>query len=194
MNIKEELQKIPNTGRIGRFAKVVKSKTSEETAIRIMENSEEYNKLKPVEKADWWNNAIQTMENELGKELSVEIMEICGSKCCGKGQRKTAKKLMDESSSIDEFLEKLSNYEVKEDELEYRQINKNIIIGKHNRCFCGQVKKSDKLFKSNTYCQCSVEFNKQFFEAAFEKPVKVELLRSILNGDEFCEFKIEIIV
>ena len=71
-------------------------------------------------------------------------------------------------------------------------IDENTIIGKHNRCFCGQVKKSKELFKNNTYCQCSVEFIKQFFEAAFEKPVEVELKQSILNSGDFCEFEIKI--
>ncbi len=36
-----------------------------------------------------------------------------------------------------------------------------------------------------------VEFNKQFFEAAFKKPVEVKLLQSIINGGDFCEFEIK---
>ena len=97
---------------------------------------------------------------------------------------------MKESTSIIEFLEKVSKYGVKDGELEYKLINENTIIGKHNKCFCGQVKLSKELFKNNTYCQCSVEFNKQFFEAAFEKPVDVKLKQSILTGGDFCEFEI----
>ena len=68
-------------------------------------------------------------------------MKICGSKCCGKGLRKTAKRLMDESGSIEEFLERLSNYEVKEGDLEYILTSPNTIIARHNKCFCGKVKK-----------------------------------------------------
>lgn len=189
----EDISKIPKTGRIGRFAKIVENKTSQDCFLRIMEKSDEYGKYKPEKKALWWNHAIERLENELGKESTTEVMRACGSKCCGQGQRKTAKRLMKESSSIEDFLDKVSNYEVRDGELEYKLINEKTIIGKHNRCFCGQVKKSKELFDSNTYCQCSVEFNKQFFEAAFEKTVEVELKQSILNGGDYCEFEIKII-
>ena len=192
MKSTEDLHNIPKTGRIGRFAKIVKSKTAKDSYIRIMEKSDEYNKYKPDKKALWWKNAVERLENELGIDRAIEIMRTCGSKCCGQGQRKTAKRLMNESSSLEDFLERVSKYEVKEGELEYKLINDNTIIGKHNKCFCGQVKKSKELFKNKTYCQCSVEFNKQFFEAAFEKPVNVELKQSIINGGDFCEFEIKI--
>ncbi len=188
-----DFQIIPKTGRIGRFAKIVKSKTDIDTYFEIMEKSNGYNKFKPEKKALWWNNAVEKLETRLGTKGAIEVMRICGSKCCGKGQRKTAKRLMSESSSIEKFLEKISNYEVKEGELEYKLINNKTINAKYNKCFCGQVKKQTDPFKNLTYCQCSVEFNKQFFEAAFEKPVKVELKQSIINGDDFCEFEIKIV-
>lgn len=193
MNSIGDISKIPRTGRIGRFAKIVEKTTSQESFVRIMEKSDEYAKYKPEKKALWWNNAIERLENELGKESATDVMRNCGSKCCGQGQRKTAKRLMEESSSLEDFLNKVSNYEVRDGELEYKLINENKIIGKHNRCFCGQVKKSKELFDSETYCQCSVEFNKQFFEAAFEKTVEVKLKQSILNGGDYCEFEIIII-
>ena len=130
---------------------------------------------------------------EFLKTLEFYCMRIFGSKCCRQGQRKTAKRLMNESSSIEEFLEKLSKYGVKDGELEYKLIDNNTIIGKHNKCFCGQVKKSTELFINKIYCQCSVEFNKQFFMSAFETPVKVELKQSILNGGDYCEFEIKLL-
>jgi hypothetical protein len=186
------LENIPKTGRIGRFAKIVKSKTAGDSYIRIMKKSDEYNRYKPDKKALWWKNAVEILENEVGVDKAMEIMRTCGSKCCGLGQRKTAKRLMKESSSLEDFIERVSKYEVKEGELEYKLINDNIIIGKHNKCFCGQVKESKESFRNKTYCQCSVEFNKQFFEAAFEKPVHVELKQSIISGGDFCEFEIKI--
>ena len=193
MNMKKnnESNEVPKNGRIGRFAKILVDKADNKSFEKIMKDSPEYGTYKPEMKAQWWKNAVEKLESELGTEKAVEVMNACGSKCCGKGQRKTAKRLMKESSSIENFLEKVSKYEVKDGELEYKLINENTIIAKHNRCFCGQVKKSKELFKNTTYCQCSVEFNKQFFEAAFEKPVEVDLKQSILNGGDFCEFEIK---
>jgi hypothetical protein len=192
MNVTEGSQDIPKTGRIGRFAKIVESKTAKESYLRIMEKSGEYSGYKSDEKALWWNNAVGRLENELGNDKAIEIMRTCGSKCCGKGQRKTAKRLMNESSSLEDFLERISTHDVTKGELEYKLLNDNTIIAKHNKCFCGQVKKARKRFTSTTYCQCSVEFNKQFFEAALEKPVSVELKQSIITGGDFCEFVIKI--
>jgi hypothetical protein len=192
MKSNEETSKIPKTGRIGRFAKIVESKTSIEKFEKILENSQYYDKYKAEGKADWWKKAISKMESELGKDTAVEIMKTCGSKCCGQGQRKTAKKMMAESTSLKDFLERFINYGVKDGELGYEIIDENTIITKHNKCFCGQVKKSKALFNSDTYCQCSVEFNRMFFESAFEQPVEVKLKQSILNGGDFCEFEIKL--
>ena len=183
---------IPKTGRIGRFAKIVESKTAKDSYLKIMAKSGEYSRYKSDEKALWWNNAVETLESEVGTDKAIEVMRACGSKCCGKGQRKTAKRLMNESSSLEAFIERINVYEVKEGELEYKLLNGNTIIAKHNRCFCGQVKKTKEPFKNTTYCQCSVEFNKQFFEAALEKPVTVELKQSIITGGDCCEFEIKI--
>ena len=189
--MKKEMIDIPKTGRIGRFAKIVERKTPTEVFMRVMEKSDEYDKYKAENKAEWWKKAVEKLENEVGIEDAIEVMKTCGSKCCGQGQRKTAKRMMSESSSLEEFLEKFVNYGVKDGELGYEIIDDNTFITKHNKCFCGQVKKSNELFKNNTYCHCSVEFNKTFFEAALGKSVEVKLKQSILNGDDYCEFEIK---
>jgi len=186
------LSNIPRTGRIGRFVKILEGQVDDKSLRSIVENSDNYNSLTSERKAQWWKEAVERMENELGKEKAVCVMTACGAKCCGQGQRKTAKKLMNESNSIEALLDKLSVYEVKDGELEYKLIDDKTIIARHNRCFCGQVKYATQLHKTDTYCQCSVEFNRQFFMAALDKPVDVRLSKSILNGDDVCEFIISI--
>jgi len=189
---KATLINIPRTGRIGRFIKILEGQVDEISLLHIVEGSQNYNALKSNQKAQWWQGTIERMEAALGKEKSVFIMTACGAKCCGNGQRKTAKKLMGESNSIEELLSKLSVHEVKDGELEYKLIDKSTIVARHNRCFCGQVKYATQLHETDTYCQCSVEFNRQFFMAALNKPVDVKLNKSILNGDDICEFIISI--
>lgn len=189
---KATLANIPRTGRIGRFVKILEGKSGEKSLLKIVEGSQNYNALKSDKRALWWKNVVERMEEELGQEKSIDIMTACGAKCCGSGQRETAKKLMSESDSMEDFLKKLSTYEVKDGELEYKLVDDHTIIARHNRCFCGQVKNSKELHKSDTYCQCSVEFNRQFFMAALSKPVEVKLNKAILNGDKLCEFIITI--
>ena len=100
--------KIPKTGRIGRFAKIVKKEVPKELFLRFLKDSDRYNSFSPSEKAEWWKNTIIRMENELGTEKTKEILSICGSKCCGSGHRKTVRKKFEDSNSIDEFLKKLA--------------------------------------------------------------------------------------
>ena len=183
---------IPRTGRIGRFAKIVEKGVDQDRFHRIMQDSEMYAGFKPDKKAAWWKSAMDRLENEVGEEDAIEIMMSCGRKCCNQGTRKSAKRLMSESSSFQEFLEKASSYGVKEGEIEYKALDEKTVVGHFYRCFCGQVRQNTSPFPKTTFCQCSVEFHKQYFEAALGQPVQVEILQSILNGAEFCEFIIQI--
>ena len=183
---------IPKTGRIGRFAKIIEKDLGEDLLLEVMQDSDKYASFKAPEKAAWWSSAVERLEKVAGNEKAIDIMTQCGQKCCGLGMRKTAKRLMNESKSMEEFLEKASTYEVKEGEIEYKLKDANTIIGTFNRCFCGQVKQTKMPFKNKTYCQCSAEFHKQFFKAALEKPVEVELIQSIISGAKTCKFIIHI--
>jgi hypothetical protein len=183
---------IPRTGRVGRFAKIIERELGEKVLIEVMQDSDKYSSFRRPEQAAWWKSATEKLEKEVGKEKAQIIMNLCGQKCCGDGIRKTAKRLMDESKSIEEFLVRASTEGVKEGEVEYKLQDKSTIIGIFNRCFCGQVAQTKTQFKNKTYCQCSVEFHKQYFTAALGTPVKVELVQSIINDANNCRFTIHI--
>jgi len=59
-------------------------------------------------------------------------------------------------------------------------------------CHCDRVR--DAVAKgvkiSETYCYCGAGFYQSIWETILEQPVKVELVESILKGDEFCKYKI----
>jgi isocitrate lyase len=118
--------KIPKTGRIGRFAKIIKKEVPKELFLKVLKDSHKYNSFSPSEKAEWWKNTIVRMKNELRTEKTKEIMNICGSKCCGSGHRKTARKKFEESNSIKEFPEKISIKGVT-----YKLIDKNTIFAEY---------------------------------------------------------------
>ena len=84
--------KIPKTGRIGRFAKILKNEVSKELFLKVLKDSDRYNSFNPSKKAEWWKNTVIRMENELGTQKTKEIMKSCGRKCCGSGHRKTVRK------------------------------------------------------------------------------------------------------
>ena len=154
---------IPRTGRIGRFAKIVEKEVDQASFLRIMQDSGTYATFKPDKKAAWWKSAIDRLENEIGEPETIEIMRSCGQKRCNQGTRKSAKRLMRESSSHQEFLEKASAYGVQEGEIAYKAVDEKTIVGHFYRCFCGQVKQTASPFPKTTFCQCSAEFHKQYF-------------------------------
>ena len=182
---------LPKGGRIGRFIKILEKKFDEDIVLGIVERAEIYDSLSAEQKSEWWRNAVKKMERALGTEQAVQTMTSCGAKCCGRGQRATARRLMEEAGSLENFLKKISKHGVKDGDLTYTLIDEHTIIAKHNKCFCKQVSKSKEPFQSLTYCQCSVEFNKQFFTAALARDVRVELLDSIICGGTSCTFKIQ---
>ncbi|MHC1783852.1 MAG: DUF6144 family protein [Anaerolineaceae bacterium] len=186
------VSKLPQTGRIGRFVKILQNAVDEVNLEAIIDNIDGYDDLSNKEKSQWWKNVIKKMEGRIGTEQAIHIMTCCGAKCCGKGQRETARRLMKEAGSIKGFLEKISKHDVKEGDLEYALENENTIIAEHNKCFCKQVASVIEPFDNLIYCQCSVEFNKQFFTAALERSVQVELLQSIISGSKSCKFRIVI--
>jgi uncharacterized protein DUF6144 len=185
------LENIPSTGRIGRFAKIVNKEAGKDVFLKVMKGSNKYKSLKVSEKSLWWKNSTERLEKEIGREDAIKIMKCCGEKCCGKGLRKTAKRLMEQAKTIKGFLKLLEIYEVKEGDLKYELKDDHTIIARHNKCFCKQVASVKDQFENITYCQCSAEFNKRFFEAALERPVEVSITQSIISGGKYCKFIIK---
>jgi len=66
---------------------------------------------------------------------------------------------------------------------------------KCNYCFCGVVRESlmnPDIDISSTYCYCGAGWYRDIWERITGEPVKVEILESILNGDDVCSFAIHL--
>ncbi|MDP8313735.1 MAG: DUF6144 family protein [Candidatus Celaenobacter antarcticus] len=59
-------------------------------------------------------------------------------------------------------------------------------------CHCPRIRDAVKLGKSipSNYCYCSAGFYKNIWETILQKPVEIEMLKSIFLGDDECQFKI----
>ena len=58
-------------------------------------------------------------------------------------------------------------------------------------CHCDHVR-AIKGRISPTYCYCGAGWCKKIWEAVLEKPVRVDILKSVLQGDELCQFAVHI--
>jgi predicted hydrocarbon binding protein len=186
----EKSSKLPQGGRIGRLAKKIAEATSLEVSERIMKTYGEFEKANKAGKAAWIKKTVERMERELGKRTTKKILESCGRMCCGSTSRKAAEKSMDEAGTVKEFIEGLNRRGLGGGRLRLK--NKNTITGGYDVCYCGQVKHTSQPFKDTTYCHCSIGWYKQLFESALKRPVKVEIVQTIISGAKSCEFVIHI--
>jgi hypothetical protein len=68
-------------------------------------------------------------------------------------------------------------------------------LRRYYACHCPWVRdaiKNDDVKLAEIFCQCSGGFHKKPFEIIFERPLKVEVLESVLKGDSRCRFAIHI--
>ena len=67
---------------------------------------------------------------------------------------------------------------------------------RYHYCHCGWVrdslKRSDKEQVSPTFCNCSGGWHKVPFEGIFEQTLEVNLVKSVLKGDDVCTFAIHL--
>jgi len=63
---------------------------------------------------------------------------------------------------------------------------------KHNYCHCSLVRDYWDEGISPTFCNCSAGWYRQIWEGILKKPVRIEILKTLLRGDETCEFAIHI--
>lgn len=67
---------------------------------------------------------------------------------------------------------------------------------KYYYCHCPwareALKEEEGLFVPPVFCNCSAGYYKNYWEAVLEQPVKVELLESVLKGDDVCKFALHL--
>jgi len=164
----------------------------------------------PKKKADWVKGAMERLDgNTDDEETKRQIMLAC-SCVFPKTRIKRLRQLFERTGSIDalvkymqedrschglsyyEYLKKEGNtilvtkipfnpkaYEEAKDEEEKRL----------NYCHCKWIKAETKSI-SPTFCICGLGWYKALWEGVLQKPVHVEVLRSLVRGDDLCEFSV----
>jgi len=178
-------------GWITRFKRCIDAEAGAAVSKKVIVKTERFDATSDyAQKAEWIKNAVRRLEKAAGKPTARKVMQACGMKCCGPTQQKRAKQFMEESKTVEELLARLNERGIGGGRLKLK--DRNTIVGGYDRCYCGRVKQTQQPFGTDTYCQCSAGWYKSLFEAAFDRPVKVKLKQSILQGADTCEFEIEL--
>jgi predicted hydrocarbon binding protein len=172
-----------------RFRNSMDTQVSKRVHEQLLQNRVPYDTLSTgTQTARWIGNLVDDMAVEIGADGAKAVMEACGQQCIGQSVIDKARRLKQDSSDIDEFLENLNHEHIGGGKL-WRE--NDVIYASYERCYCGSVSKTRQPI-STIYCQCSCGWYKKLFEATLEKPVKVELLDSIIHGADTCQFIIHI--
>ncbi|MCP4150876.1 MAG: hypothetical protein GY757_24225 [bacterium] len=132
----------------------------------------------------WINTMLQNVSN-LENEKGIELLHACGGECSKssvllEGAVKTRNKYKKDVELQIVFEDFKKNYYNKPDYI--MEGNKITLI--FEECTCPMVKEG----VTNPYlCNCTVGYSIKVLETLFNRPVKVKLLKSILNGDSICK-------
>lgn len=178
--------------------------TDESVQKEVMEGSENLNNLNEKEKANWVKQALDKLDRLVpDKDKRYDIMTNCSCECADhlivnfKNEYK-------KNNDIDNLLDKMYKnpfyvrprragniiYFVKVacNKEEYD----NAVTPEEKRyhyCHCDYIKAAD-LPISPTHCFCSAGWYKRIWEGILERPIKVEMVKSIMQGDDKCEFAV----
>jgi hypothetical protein len=179
-------------GNVERFAgKTIRNK--------VMGDSEQISpSTSKIKIAKWVKEAIDKLDTLVDEKTRIKIMENCGYNCSIVNKRvmEKAKARREKYKNIDEFLEAEQRNPmtgtrlVREGDVMYQFYTPQSYT-RPMRCFCSLLRglpADDRV--SLTYCHCSKGFIKKFWEGILERPVKVELVQSIVSGAPECKFAI----
>lgn len=171
------------------FIEIVSSQLEGPAQEELAQACEAYAALTtPLQRSRCIHGMMETLDRAVDEPRRREIMEACGQRCITTGILRIALRLRHEANDLDDLLRRLNQAHIGGGRLERTG---DVIYAAYDRCYCGSVSHARKPF-SPTYCHCSCGWYHRLFETLFEGPVEVELLSSILQGDERCQFKIRI--
>lgn len=180
---------------------VIERFSGEMISKEVMEGSDGITEKTDKRKmAEWTKCAMDRLDALVNEETRIQIMENCGYNCAEKNKRviERAKARRKKCESMDEFLDAeqrkptKSTRLVREGDVLYQFYTPRSFT-RPMRCYCSLLRGlPDNENISPTYCHCAKGFVEKFWEDILERPVKVELLQSVVTGAEECKFAIHL--
>lgn len=133
----------------------------------------------------WIGSLIESLESQCDPKQRAKILEDCGRNCISRNFIKRAKDLKKTSEDMNEFLERLGK------NWKHLQRDRKDIFVVYPKCYCPIVRDYPGTL-SAAWCNCSRGWIKELFESVLERPVEVELQKSIKQGDDICKFKVSL--
>lgn len=182
----------------------------------VMEGSEELkSRSSGDKKAKWVQCAMEKLDELVDEETRKNVLMSC-SHVFPKTRLRPLKNRYKETGKIDAVLELmhkdrswggLSYYEYPTREGNTIYVTKipfnpkkydqstDETEKKYHYCHCGLVKasiKAPEIKISPSFCYCGAGWYKTLWEGVLDKPVQIEMLKSVIQGDDCCTFAVHL--
>jgi hypothetical protein len=177
------------TGRFGRITKSLRKNGFENNLEEILFDSIHFTNLKKKDQTQYVGTVVKRMEQLIGEDKTRMVLFECGKNCCGKSWTDFAKRIYNNSDSIENFIDNLNGEELKYNTFITFDKSKNSIQVKRTKCICGLINKGEIFSNPNLYCNCSEGHMAAFFSSILSVD-KIVLEQSIYNGNENCVWEV----
>lgn len=190
-----------------RLAKNIDRVLGEDIRKELMNGRENLFTIESIldKKVQWIKDVLTKLDKIASDNQKYEILSCCAHEFSQKRIDKL-KLIYKKTGDIDEILKEMDKdfawYEgqkrVKDcifvQKIPYNQEGyakaKTLEEKKKNYCHCSLVRNHLNEGISPTFCNCSAGWYQQYWEGILGKPIQIQILKSLVRGDDVCEFKI----
>ena len=132
---KEIIMGYQETGRFGRITKSLRKNGFCDEMDDILFDSDNFTKLKKTAQTEYVEIVVNRMEQLIGEDNTKKVLFECGKNCCGKSWSNFAKRIYNNSNSIEDFVKKLNEEEIKYSTIISYDKNKRAIQVRKNKMY-----------------------------------------------------------
>jgi effector-binding domain-containing protein len=201
--------------RMEKLAENLECFAGEAVRREVMADSERFPLCSAHEKATWLKGAMERLDSIVGDEDTRRDIMITVGDQFPRTRIQMLRDVYQRTGDLDELLEimradrtlgDLSWYEVPVREGNFIHVTKDPYSPEEYQkatdenekraayCHCGRLREAIRtgMTMSRTYCYCGAGWYKQLWEGILGQPVRVEVVKSVLQGDDRCSFTIQL--
>lgn len=139
----------------------------------------------------WVKRFVDVVDKKMEKEDGEFLLHQCGRSCFN--SHLDPNKPLQEME-VDDLVKRLKSMWSEEaaEKVGDDVYIKYIIKDQSNKCLCSLVEGFSNEIPG-IYCNCTIGYLEQMFEAYTGKKVKVDVLESVIRGGKVCSFKVSIV-
>lgn len=132
----------------------------------------------------WILDAVKGLDREMSQDACARVLEQCGRSCLPAGLREMAEAIGNKSETPSEAIEQLAK------KIDVMRIEDDAIYMEYPECYCEHLQGVPAADTPDVFCQCSIGWIKELFEAATGRSVNVTLEESVVRGGSRCRFRV----